>query len=158
MEAFVVSSIMSIGRLANRPLGRSRNLPRVQLPEQQNQESEMKVAVLVKATRSSEAGVMPSTQLLANMGKYNEALVNAGILQVGEGLKPSSQGVRVRFSGTDRTVTKGPFAETNELVAGLWIWEVGSIEEAIEWVKRCPNPMDDDSDIEIRPCFGIEDF
>ncbi|MCA9189682.1 MAG: YciI family protein [Pirellulaceae bacterium] len=118
----------------------------------------MKVAVLVKATRSSEAGVMPSTQLLANMGKYNEALVNAGILQVGEGLKPSSQGVRVRFSGTDRTVTKGPFAETNELVAGLWIWEVGSIEEAIEWVKRCPNPMDDDSDIEIRPCFGIEDF
>lgn len=118
----------------------------------------MKVAVFVKATRSSEAGTLPSEQLLADMGKYNEALVNAGIIKAGEGLKPSSLGARVRFSGTNRTVTDGPFAETNELVAGFWMWEVASMQEAIEWVKKCPNPMDSDSDIEIRPCFGIDDF
>jgi uncharacterized protein (TIGR02246 family) len=92
------------------------------------------------------------------MGKYNEALVNAGIMKSGEGLKPSSQGVRVRFSGANRTVTDGPFAETNELVAGFWMWEIASMQEAIDWVKKCPNPMDDDSDIEIRPCFGLDDF
>ncbi len=118
----------------------------------------MKVAVFVKATPSSEAGTFPSEQLLADMGKYNEALVNAGIMKAGEGLKPSSQGARVRFSGTDRVVTTGPFTETNELVAGFWMWEVASLEEAIEWVKKCPNPMLEVSDIEIRPCFGIDDF
>lgn len=118
----------------------------------------MKVAVFVKATSSSEAGALPSEQLLADMGKYNEALVNAGILKDLEGLKPSSQGARVRFSGASRVVTNGPFTETHELVAGFWMWEVASIQEAIEWVKKCPNPMIDDSDIEIRPCFGIEDF
>jgi uncharacterized protein (TIGR02246 family) len=118
----------------------------------------MKVAVFVKATRSSEAGTLPSEQLLADMGKYNETLVNAGIMKAGEGLKPSSLGARVRFSGANRVVTTGPFTETNELVAGFWMWEVASMQEAIEWVKKCPNPMDDDSDIEIRPCFGPEDF
>jgi uncharacterized protein (TIGR02246 family) len=118
----------------------------------------LKVAVFVKATRSSEAGTLPSEQLLTDMGKYSEALVNAGIMKSGEGLKPSSQGARVRFSGANRTVTDGPFAETNELVAGFWMWEVASMQEAIEWVKKCPNPMDNDSDIEIRPCFGLDDF
>ena len=122
------------------------------------QESEMKVAVFVKATPSSEAGTLPSEQLLADMGKYNEALVNAGIMKSGEGLKPSSLGARVRFSGANRTVTDGPFTETKELVAGFWMWEVASMQEAIEWVKKCPNPMDEDSDIEIRPCFGMDDF
>lgn len=118
----------------------------------------MKVAVFVKATQSSEAGTLPSEQLLADMGKYNEALVNAGIMQSGEGLKPSSLGARVRFSGSNRVVTQGPFAETRELVAGFWMWKVASLQEAIEWVKKCPNPMDEDSDIEIRPCFSLEDF
>jgi len=118
----------------------------------------VKVAVFVKATPSSEAGTLPSEQLLADMGKYNEALVNAGIMKAGEGLKPSSLGARVRFSGPNRTVTDGPFTETKELVAGFWIWEVASLQEAIDWVKKCPNPMDEDSDIEIRPCFGIDDF
>jgi uncharacterized protein (TIGR02246 family) len=118
----------------------------------------MKVAVFVKASPSSEAGTLPSEQLLADMGKYNEALVNAGIMKSGEGLKPSSQGVRVRFSGANRVVTDGPFTETNELVAGFWMWEVASMQEAIEWVKKCPNPMLEVSDIEIRPCFGPEDF
>lgn len=118
----------------------------------------MKVMVIVKASPSSEAGEMPSPQLMAAMGKYNETLVSAGIMQVGEGLKPSSQGVRVRFSGADRTVTAGPFTEIHELIAGYWIWEVASMKEAIEWVRKCPNPMTDDSDIEIRPCFGPDDF
>jgi len=118
----------------------------------------MKVAVLVKATKDSEAGVMPSAELLAAMGKYNESLVKAGILLAGEGLKPSRQGKRVHFSGERRTVTDGPFTETKELVAGFWLWQVHSIEEAVEWVKRCPNPMLTDSDIEIRPVFEAEDF
>ena len=118
----------------------------------------MKVAVLVKATKDSEAGVMPSAELLAAMGKYNESLVKAGILLAGEGLKPSRQGKRVHFSGKHRPVTDGPFTETKELVAGFWLWEVHSIEEAVEWVKRCPNPMLTDSDIEIRPVFEAEDF
>ncbi len=118
----------------------------------------MKVAVFVKATTSSEAGTFPCEQLLADMGKYNEALVNAGIMQAGEGLKPSSHGARVRFHEAERIVTTGPFTETNELVAGFWMWEVASLEEAIEWVKKFPNPMPEVSDIEIRPCFGIEDF
>ncbi len=118
----------------------------------------MKVAVLVKATKDSEAGVMPSPELLAAMGQFNESLVKAGILLAGEGLKPSRHGKRVRFSGKRRTVTDGPFTETKELVAGFWLWQVHSIEEAVEWVKRCPNPMLTDSDIEIRPVFEPEDF
>ncbi len=118
----------------------------------------MKVIVFVKATASSEAGEMPSEQLLADMGKFNEELVAAGVMKAGEGLKPTNEAVRVRFSGTNRTVMDGPFAETKELVAGYWLWEVDSMQQAIDWVKRCPNPMSEDSDIEIRPVYGIEDF
>jgi hypothetical protein len=118
----------------------------------------MKVAVLVKATKDSEAGVMPTAELLTAMGQFNESLVKAGILLAGEGLKPSRYGKRVHFSGRQRTVTDGPFTETKELVAGFWLWQVHSIEEALEWVKRCPNPMLTDSDIEIRPVFEMEDF
>jgi len=122
------------------------------------QETEMKVIVMVKATADSEAGVMPSEQLLREMGDFNEQLVNAGIMLAGEGLHPSSKGARVRFSGKDRTVIDGPFAETKELVAGFWIWQVKSLAEAIDWVKRCPNPMLTESEIEIRPIFTAEDF
>ena len=118
----------------------------------------MKVMVIVKATESSEAGEMPDEKLMAEMGKFNEALVDAGIMKAGEGLKPSSEGLRVHFSGANRTVTDGPFAETKELVAGFWMWDVRSLDEAVEWVKRCPNPMIEDSEIEIRPLFEIEDF
>jgi hypothetical protein len=118
----------------------------------------MKVMVIVKATSDSEAGIMPSAQLLTEMGQYNEALVKAGIMLAGEGLHPSSKGVRVRFSGTDRSVTDGPFIETKELIAGYWIWQVASMEEAIAWVKRCPNPMPGDSELEIRQIFAVEDF
>ena len=118
----------------------------------------MKVMVFVKATQDSEAGVMPTRELLSAMGEFNASLAKAGILLAAEGLKPSRQGKRVRFSGKTRTVTDGPFTETKELVAGFWIWQVRSIEEAVEWVKRCPNPMLTDSDIEIRPVFGPEDF
>jgi hypothetical protein len=118
----------------------------------------MRFIVMVKATKDSEAGVMPSQKLLEDMGKFNEELVKAGIMLAGEGLKPSSQGVRVKFSGTKRSVVDGPFAETKELVAGFWIWQVKSLEEAIEWVKRCPNPMPGDSEIEIRPIFEAADF
>jgi hypothetical protein len=118
----------------------------------------MKVMVIIKATNDSEAGVMPSEQLLTDMGKYNEELVKAGIMLAGEGLHPSSKGVRVRFSGTNRTAINGPFAETKELMAGYWLWQVNSMEEAIAWVKRCPNPMPGDSEIEIRPVFEVDDF
>jgi hypothetical protein len=118
----------------------------------------MKVMVLVKASESSERGEMPSEQLLTEMGKYNEELVKAGIMLAGEGLHPSSKGVRVRFSGDKRTVIDGPFAETRELVAGYWLWQVRSMDEAIEWLKRCPNPMQEESDVEIRPVFEAEDF
>jgi len=118
----------------------------------------MRVMVMVKATAESEAGQMPSTELLAAMGNYNEELVKAGIMKAGEGLHPSSKGKRVRFSGPTRTVVDGPFAETKELVAGFWLWDVKSMDEAVEWVKRCPNPMTSDSDIEIRPLFEAEDF
>ena len=118
----------------------------------------MKFMILVKATKDSEAGVMPSQELLEAMGKYNEELVKAGVMQAGEGLHPSSKGARVRFSGADRTVTNGPFAQTSELVAGFWLWQVGSLAEAIDWVKRCPNPMLGDSEIEIRQVFTAEDF
>jgi hypothetical protein len=118
----------------------------------------MKVMVIVKATQDSEAGMMPSEQLLTEMGQFNEELVNAGIMLTGEGLQPSSKGVRVRFSGKNRSVTDGPFTETKELIAGFWIWQVESMEEAIAWVKRCPNPMPGDSEIEIRPFFTADDF
>ena len=118
----------------------------------------MRVMVLVKATSDSEAGMMPSTELLEAMGKYNEELVNAGILLAGEGLQPSSKGKRVAFDGPGRTVIDGPFAETKDLVAGFWLWDVKDMAEAVEWVKRCPNPMPGPSEIEIRPLFEAEDF
>jgi hypothetical protein len=118
----------------------------------------MRVTVFVKANKDSEAGVMPSQDLLAAMGKYNEELVNAGIMLAGEGLHPSSRGKRIRFSGDSRTVVDGPFAETKELVAGFWIWQVRSMEEAVEWAKRCPNPTGEEGVLEIRPVFEAEDF
>ena len=118
----------------------------------------MKFMVMVKASKESEAGVMPDTKLLTAMGKYNEDLVQAGILLAGEGLHPSSKGVRVRFSGSKRTVIAGPFSETRELVAGFWLWQVKSKEEAIEWLKRRPNPMLGDSEIELRQVFEVDDF
>src|SRR6478672_7595556 len=114
--------------------------------------------VIVKASKESEAGVLPSEQLLAEMGKYNEELVKAGIMQAGEGLHPSVKGKRVRFSGDRRTVVDGPFSETKELIAGYWLWKVKSIDEAVEWVKKCPNPHQSDSVIEIRPMHEMEDF
>ncbi len=118
----------------------------------------MRFMVIVKATKDSEAGVMPSEQLLTEMGNYNEELVKAGVMLAGEGLHPSSKGARVRFSGAKRTVIDGPFTETKELIAGFWLWQVRSMEEAIEWVKRCPNPMPGDSEIEIRQVFEADDF
>lgn len=118
----------------------------------------MRFMIIIKATQDSEAGAMPSEELLTAMGKYNEELAKAGIMLAGEGLHPSSKGARVHFSGTKRTVVDGPFAETKELVAGFWLWQVKSKEEAIEWVKRCPNPMPGDSVIEIRQVFEAEDF
>lgn len=119
----------------------------------------MRFMVIVKATKASEAGVLPNEALLAAMGKYNEELVKAGIMQAGEGLQPSSKGARVRFSGSKRTVVDGPFAETKELIAGFWMWKCKSKEEAIEWVKKCPNPMPgEESEIEIRQVFEAEDF
>ncbi|WP_175822085.1 MULTISPECIES: YciI family protein [unclassified Burkholderia] len=118
----------------------------------------MRVMVIVKATADSESGRMPDTELMAEMGRFNEALVKAGILLAADGLHPSSRGKRVHFSGKNRAVIDGPFAETKELVAGYWLWQVKSMEEAVEWVKRCPNPMPGDSDIEIRPLFEAEDF
>jgi hypothetical protein len=119
----------------------------------------MRVMVIVKATKNSEAGVLPSERLLAEMGRFNEELVGAGIMVAGEGLHPSSKGKRVRFSGGNRTVIDGPFAETKELVAGYWIWQVSSMEEALDWVRRCPDPMPgEEAEIEIRPLFEADDF
>ena len=118
----------------------------------------MRFMVLVKATKDSEAGKMPSPQLLADMGKFNQELIAAGVMMDGGGLHPSSKGARVTFSGKDRTVMKGPFAQTNELVSGYWIWKLNSLDEAVAWVKRCPNPMLEVSDIEIRPLYEMEDF
>ncbi|CAJ93271.1 5-chloro-2-hydroxyhydroquinone dehydrochlorinase TtfG, YCII superfamily [Cupriavidus necator] len=118
----------------------------------------MRVMVMVKATSESESGKMPSTELLAAMGKFNEELVKAGVMLAGEGLHPSARGKRVRFSGDQRTVTDGPFPQTSELVAGFWLWQVESMDEAVEWVRRCPNPMESESEIEIRPLFEVEDF
>ena len=118
----------------------------------------MRVMVMVKATKDSEAGMLPSAKLLEDMGKYNEQLVKAGIMLAGDGLKPSSQGKRIAFDGPGRTVIDGPFAETRELVAGFWIWEVKDMAEAIEWAKRCPNPMPGPSELEIRPFYEMSDF
>jgi hypothetical protein len=118
----------------------------------------MRFMILVKATQDSEAGVMPSEEMFAEMGRFNEELVKAGVMQAGEGLHPSSKGARVRFSGKNRTVIDGPFSETKELVAGFWIWKCASMQEAIAWVKRCPNPMPGDSEIEIRRIYEAEDF
>jgi hypothetical protein len=118
----------------------------------------MRVVVFVKATEDSEKGIMPSTELLEAMGKYNEELANAGVMLGGDGLKPSSQAKRIAFDGPGRTVIDGPFAETRELVAGYWIWEVKDMDEAIAWARRCPNPMPGPSELEIRPVYGMEDF
>jgi len=118
----------------------------------------MKVVVFVKATPESEAGIMPGTELLTAMGNYNEALVKAGIMLAGEGLHPSSKGARIKFSGKNRTVVDGPFTEAKELVAGFWIWQVKSMDEALEWAKRCPNPMEGESILELRPVLEAEDF
>jgi hypothetical protein len=119
----------------------------------------MRVMVIVKATKNSEAGVMPSEKLLTEMGKYNEQLVNAGLMLAGEGLHPSSKGKRIRFSGGKRTVVDGPFGETKELIAGYWLWQVKSLEEAIDWARRCPDPMPgEDAELEIRPVFEADDF
>src|ERR1700693_5635139 len=118
----------------------------------------MRVMVIVKANKDSEAGIMPKQKLLTEMGKFNEELVKAGMLLAGEGLQPSSKGKRVRFSGQNRTVIDGPFSETTELIAGFWLWQVRSMEEAVEWVKRCPSPHEGDAEIEIRQVFEAEDF
>jgi hypothetical protein len=118
----------------------------------------MRVMVIVKASKESEAGVMPSQKLLTEMGKFNEELVKAGVMLAGDGLQPSSKGKRVRFSGDKRTVIDGPFTETKELIAGYWLWQVRSMEEAVEWLKRCPNPHEEESEIEIRQVFEAEDF
>ena len=118
----------------------------------------MRFMVIVKATNDSEAGVMPSEQLLADMGKFNEELASAGVMLAGEGLQPSSKGIRVKFSGKNRTVVDGPFAETKELIAGFWLWQCESLAEAVEWVKKCPNPHVGESEIEIRQIFEAEDF
>jgi hypothetical protein len=118
----------------------------------------MRFMIIIKATKDSEAGVMPNEQLLAEMGTFNEQLMKAGVLLAGEGLHASSKGARVKFSGNKRTVTDGPFTETKELIAGFWLWRCKSKEEAIEWVKRCPNPMKEESEIEIRQVFEAEDF
>jgi hypothetical protein len=118
----------------------------------------MRVMVMVKASKTSEAGVMPSQQLLADMGRYNEELVKAGVMLAGEGLQPSAKGARMRFAGASRTVIDGPFAETKELVAGFWLWQVRSMDEAIEWLRRCPNPHLEDCEVEIRPVFEADDF
>ncbi|MCW5628122.1 MAG: YciI family protein [Rhodoferax sp.] len=118
----------------------------------------MRFMILIKADANSEAGIMPSEQLLADMGRFNEELVNAGVMLAGEGLHPSAKGARVRFSGASRSVIDGPFADTKELVAGFWIWRCASLQEAIDWVRRCPNPMPGESEIEIRPIFEADDF
>ena len=118
----------------------------------------MRFMILIKATKDSEAGVMPSERLLTEMGKFNEELVKAGVMLAGEGLQPSAKGARVKFSGSNRTVIDGPFAETKELIAGFWLWQVKSKEEAIEWVKRCPNPHNEDCEVEVRQLFEAEDF
>jgi hypothetical protein len=150
-SSFVVILKRGAGGLLDRSVLPTRN--------QLKRNKTMRVMVMIKATRNSEAGVMPSEELLAEMGKFNEELVKAGVMLAGEGLHPSSKGKRVRFSGGKRSVTDGPFAEAKELVAGFWIWKVKSMEEAVEWVRRCPDPMPgEEAEIEIRPIFEAEDF
>ena len=127
-------------------------------PSRTQRSTAVKFMILVKATKQSEAGQLPSQQLLADMGKFNEELVKAGVMLAGEGLQPSSKGARVRFAGKERMVTDGPFTETKELIAGFWLWEVASLQDAIDWVKRCPNPHEGESEIEIRQVFSAEDF
>jgi hypothetical protein len=122
------------------------------------EETTMRVMVLIKATKESEAGVLPSEQLLTEMGRFNEKLVKAGVMLAGEGLQPSSKGARVKFTGAKRTVVDGPFAETKELIAGFWLWQVKSMDEAIEWVKRIPNPTGEEGEVEIRQVFEADDF
>jgi hypothetical protein len=141
------------------PLTRRLDEPDMTPAASSRKDTAMKVMVIVKATKNSEAGVMPSETLLADMGAYNEELVKAGIMLAGEGLHPSVKGKRIRFSGGKRTVVDGPFAETKELIAGFWIWQVRSMEEAVEWARRCPDPMPgEDAELEIRPIFELEDF
>jgi hypothetical protein len=130
----------------------------VRSPQSFQGDTNMRVMVIVKASPESEAGKMPKRELLAAMGAFNEELVKAGVMLAGEGLHPSAKGKRVRFSGSKRTVIDGPFSETKELIAGFWLWQVKSMEEAVEWVRRCPNPMESDSEIEIRPVFEADDF
>jgi hypothetical protein len=153
---------MSIWRGVVRRLSRTRNEeakpPPIYTDDRLTRGDAMKFMVIVKATKESEAGVLPSTEMLEAMGKYNEELVKAGVMLAGEGLHPSSKGVRVRFSGDQRTVVDGPFTETKELIAGFWLMQVRSKDEIIEWVKRCPNPMPGESEIEIRQVFEAEDF
>jgi hypothetical protein len=143
---------MSIRYPAVRLVHRSR------LNRREQEAKTMRVMVIVKASKESEAGVMPDEKMLTEMGKYNEELVKAGIMLAGEGLHPSSRGKRIRFSGTNRTVVDGPFAETKELMAGYWLWQVKSMDEAVEWLKKCPNPHNEESEVEIRPVFEAEDF
>jgi hypothetical protein len=138
--------------------GIDRREDRSTIVPQPDKETQMKFMVLVKADRNSEAGVMPSEQMLAEMMQFNEELVKAGVMQAGEGLHPSSRGARVRFSGKDRQAVKGPFPLTDGLVAGFWMWKCASLDEAIAWVKKCPNPMPGESEIEIRQVFEAEDF
>jgi hypothetical protein len=133
-------------------------MPPLRGPTLHSKETTMRVMVIVKASPSSEAGALPSTELLTAMGNFNEDLVKAGVMLAGDGLHPSSRGKRVRFSGSNRTVIDGPFAETKELIAGFWLWQVGSMDEAVAWVRRCPNPMPEDSEIEIRQVFEAEEF
>jgi len=140
------------------PRGHDADLPTGKRPNTITGDLTMRFMIIVKATKESEAGILPSERLLTEMGRFNEDLVKAGIMLAGEGLQPSSKGARVKFSGNTRTVTDGPFAETKELVAGFWLWQCKSKEEAIEWVKRCPNPMSGESEIEIRQVFEAEDF
>jgi hypothetical protein len=147
---------MSISAIVDRRNDESRLIARFRQPIQGD--AAMKVMVIVKATSDSEAGKMPGTELLAAMGNFNEELVKAGVMLAGEGLHPTSRGKRVRFSGPQRTVIDGPFAETKELIAGFWLWQVKSMEEAVEWVRRCPNPMEGESEIEIRQIFEADDF
>jgi hypothetical protein len=144
---------LSICRLTERLTGE------IEIPSNQYQEKKMRFMVIVKATKSSEAGTLPSEELLAEMGKFNEELIKAGVLLEADGLQASSKGARVKFAGEKRMVIDGPFAETKELVAGFWLWKCASLQEAIEWVKRCPNPMPgEEAEIEIRPVFELEDF
>jgi hypothetical protein len=154
----MIYRVVSIPTSLVRRTSRAGNEPDDQRDSSPIGDTTMRFMVMIKADKNTEAGVMPSEQLLAEMGKFNEELVNAGVMLAGEGLQPSSKGARVRFSGSKRTVIDGPFAEAKELIAGFWILQVKSKQEAIDWVKRCPNPLEGESEIEIRQIFEAEDF